>query len=473
MMGRQDKQLKMILLDLSSMVPENHLLRIIKEHIDFDFIYDHVKDRYSTIGRPSIDPVLLIKMLLVGYLYGIKSERRLEEEINLNIAYRWFCDLDLDQRVPDHSTFSQNRRRRFQDGQLFEDLWVGILQQIIQLNLLKGDIIACDGTYLPIQVSSKSLVDQEYSIRKGMISYLDLLDQELQEQAGFREYEPEEETKTGKISRTDPEARWITHGNKVGLGYLMQTSTDCSTGIITGVDIYPANQKESSVVLRHLDKQIKNGVPIRRAVLDRGYDVGAVHRGLELLGIEGWIASIEFPNTADKKGMIYQPEKDVFICPNQKSLPFHHLVCQKSTGKYLRCYQASRVDCDACSRRQECLGKGVRRRRILASGYYPAFYRGRKRMQENPDQARYYLKLRQIWIEGRFSVLKREHKLSRLQKRGLIKAKEECILACLANNLKKVADIMTSRSFMAIYFLPNYRPSRKYRQPSVSFALQS
>ena len=82
MMGRQDKQLKMILLDLSSMVPENHLLRIIKEHIDFDFIYDHVRDRYSTIGRPSIDPVLLIKMLLVGYLYGIKSERRLEEELN-------------------------------------------------------------------------------------------------------------------------------------------------------------------------------------------------------------------------------------------------------------------------------------------------------------------------------------------------------------------------------------------------------
>lgn len=472
MMGRQDKQLKMILLDLSSMVPKDHLLRAIKEHIDFDFIYDLVRDRYSTIGRPSIDPVLLIKMLLVGYLYGIKSERRLEEEVNLNIAYRWFCDLDLDQRVPDHSTFSQNRRRRFQDGQLFEDLWMGILQQIIQLNLLKGDITACDGTYLPIQASSKSLADQEVIIRKEMKSYLDLLDQELEKQPGFQVHESSESTKTIKISRTDPEARWITHGQRVCLGYLMQTSTDCSTGIITGVDVYPANERESSIALRHLDKQIKNGVPIRRVVLDRGYDVGAVHRGLELLGIEGWIANIAFPNTADKKGMVYRPEDDTFICPNQKRLPFHHLICQKSTGKYLRCYQASREDCDACSRRQECLGKGVRRRRILASGYYPAFYRGRMRMQENPDQARYYLKLRQIWIEGRFSVLKREHKLSRLQKRGLIKAKEECILACLANNLKKVADIMGSRSFAVIYFLTKFRPTRKYRRPSTSFALQ-
>lgn len=159
MMGRQDKQLQMVIVDLSSMVPQNHLLRIIKENICFDFIYDKVADRYSFTGRPSIDPVLLMKMLLVGYLYGIKSERRLEEEVTLNIAYRWFCDLSIDQRVPDHSTFSQNRRRRFQDGRIFEDVWVGILQQLLALDLIKGDLIACDGTYLPANVSRKSLVD--------------------------------------------------------------------------------------------------------------------------------------------------------------------------------------------------------------------------------------------------------------------------------------------------------------------------
>lgn len=214
MMGRQDKQLKMVFLDLSSMVPEKHLLRIVKAHINFDFIYERVQDCYSTMGRPSIDPVLLIKMLLVGYLYGIKSERRLEEEVNLNIAYRWFCDLDLDERVPDHSTFSQNRRRRFQDGRLFEDLWTGILQQIIQLNLIKGDLIACDGTFLPINVSAKSLIDQEMIIRKEMQSYLDLLDQELQMEPGFKAHEPKEQVKTGRISRTDPEARWIARGDK-------------------------------------------------------------------------------------------------------------------------------------------------------------------------------------------------------------------------------------------------------------------
>ena len=130
MMGRQDKQLRMVVFDLSSMIPKDHLLRAIKENIDFNFIYEAVSDRYSSIGRPSIDPTLLIKMLLIGFIYGIKSERRLEEEVHLNLAYRWFCDLDLEDRVPDHSTFSQNRRRRFCDGQVIEDIWVGVLKQI-------------------------------------------------------------------------------------------------------------------------------------------------------------------------------------------------------------------------------------------------------------------------------------------------------------------------------------------------------
>jgi hypothetical protein len=186
--------------------------------------------------------------------------------------------------------------------------------------------------------------------------------------------------------------------------------------------------------------------------MDKGYDAGAVHRGLELLGIEGWIPSVEFSNATDKKGMVYLPEEDVFSCPNGKKLPFHRLICQKSTGKYLRCYKASQDDCDGCLQRETCLGKGVKRRRIIASGFYPAFYRGRMRVKDNPERASQYLKLRQIWIEGRFAVLKREHKLSRLQKRGLVRAKEECILACLANNLKKVARMISANFCKSTYF---------------------
>ena len=119
MMGKQSGQIQMVILDIDSMIPEDHLLRRIKNCVNFDFIYEKAAPYYSPVGRKSIDPVVLIKMLLIGYLYGIKSERRLEEEVSLNLAYRWFCGIDLMHRVPDHSTFSQKRRRRFQEVGIF------------------------------------------------------------------------------------------------------------------------------------------------------------------------------------------------------------------------------------------------------------------------------------------------------------------------------------------------------------------
>ena len=119
MMGKQIGQIQMVILDIDSMIPEDHLLRRIKNCVNFDFIYEKAVPYYSHVGRKSIDPVILIKMLLIGYLYGIKSERRLEEEVSLNLAYRWFCGIDLMDRVPDHSTFSQNRRRRFQEAMTY------------------------------------------------------------------------------------------------------------------------------------------------------------------------------------------------------------------------------------------------------------------------------------------------------------------------------------------------------------------
>lgn len=107
MMGRTDGQMRMIVLDLSELIPTNHLLRKIEASISFSFIYDLLAPFYPAVGRPSVDPVSMFKMLLVGYLYGIKSERRLVQEIQLNIAYRWFCGFELADKIPDHSTFSR------------------------------------------------------------------------------------------------------------------------------------------------------------------------------------------------------------------------------------------------------------------------------------------------------------------------------------------------------------------------------
>lgn len=153
MMGQQSGQLSMMILDLSELIPNNHLLRKISQVISFDFIYEILEPYYPSNGRPSIDPVSMFKMLLVGYLYGIKSERRLVQEIQLNIAYRWFCGFELEDKIPDHSTFSKTRLRKWNESKLFHQLFLEIVRRCVESGLVDGKELVADGTYLPANVS--------------------------------------------------------------------------------------------------------------------------------------------------------------------------------------------------------------------------------------------------------------------------------------------------------------------------------
>ena len=361
----------MIFVDIESLIPENHLLRKIERMVSFDFIYDLLAPYYPATGRPSVDPVSMFKMLLIRYLYGIKSERRLVEEVQLNIAYRWFCGFELDDTIPNHSTFSKTRTRKWQQSDLFQKAFYEIVKQCI-------------------------------------------------------------------------DSGYINHGSKRGIGYLMEATVDCKHGILTGVDVYSANEKESVLILRHLERQINLGIPMSRLALDRGYETGAVHRGLELLGITGYIPAIQFSNPPEKYGFSYDPQLDAFICPEGAPLTYHRLNCSKSTGKYLRCYQVEGDACMRCPKRPGCFDKAGIRRRVLASSCYPAFFRGHQRVG-TPEYLS-MMRLRKIWAEGSFSVLKREHCISRIRKRGILAATEECLLAAMALNLKRMAKYHLSLS---------------------------
>lgn len=449
MMGRQSGQQEIVILDLETMVPEKHLLKQISRMIDFDFIYESAAAYYSKRGRPSIDPVLLIKMLLIGYLYGIKSERRLEEEVNLNIAYRWFCGLKLSERAPDHSTFSQNRRRRFHNGGLLREIFNQMVRECVEKGLVDGECVVCDGSFLPAEVSERSCISVERAIEKSMQSYLDALDQELAMQPGYKPVDAHTETVSKQTSCTDPDCGMMHKGKKSGLGYMAETTVDCKHGIITGMDAYPANVKESSVVLRHLERQMEDtGVTIGRLALDGGYDIGAVHRGLELMGIEGYIPSIPYSNGPEELGCHYRPKEDCFICPQGNTLYYDKLYCIRSTGNYLRCYLSSPEDCSRCPQKQTCIGS-QKRRRILASSFYPAFYRGHERAKTSLYN--WMMRMRAIWAEGTFSVLKREHKLRTIRKRGIHRANEECLLAAIALNLKRMVKALDKTNE---YYIP-------------------
>ena len=214
----------------------------------------------------------MFKMLLVGYLYGIKSERRLVQEVQLNIAYRWFCGFELADKIPDHSTFSKTRLRKWNESQLFQQVFLEIIRRCVKNGLIDGKELAADGTYLPANVSKDSWIDTEIETELSMQSYLDRLDEELSQQPGFKKPPAKMVKKYRTTSKTDPDSGCINHGKKSGIGYLMEMTVDRKYGIITGVDVYPANEKESLLVLRHLDRQIQNGIPMQNIALDRGYD---------------------------------------------------------------------------------------------------------------------------------------------------------------------------------------------------------
>lgn len=186
MMGCQDGQLKLVVADLGALIPENHLLRKIDEMVSFSFIYDLMAPHYSNLGHRSIDPVCMVKMLLVGYLYGIGSERRLVQEIQLNIAYRWFCGFGIDDAIPEHSIFSQTRRRRWSNSNLFEQIFLRIVKACIETDLVDGETMVADGSFIPSNVSRSSWTEVERSVTKTMHSYLDVLDDELASQPGFK-----------------------------------------------------------------------------------------------------------------------------------------------------------------------------------------------------------------------------------------------------------------------------------------------
>jgi len=434
-MGKQDNQMQMMIFDIESMIPENHLLRQIKNCVNFDFIYEKAAPFYSKTGRKSIDPVVMMKMLLIGYLYGIKSERRLEEDVSLNIAYRWFCGLDLANRVPDHSTFSQNRKRRFQDGQVFLELFNGIVLQCIEKGLVSGEAVA-DGSFLPANISIKSTTESINIVQKSAIRYLDELEEEMSKLPGYHPPKPLEVEKRVLKSTTDPDCGYINQRSKKGLGYLTEMTVDTANGIVTGVDCHPANIRESDMLLNHLKKQKENlGYPIHTLALDGGYDVGAIHRGLELLEIDGYTAIRVYQNNALKKGFRYCPETDGFLCEKEKLLTFQRIIYKKCTMNYYRLYQIPRKECKDCPNLLHCeIDKGGVR--INASANYPAFHRN-KQKYETP---RYFemMRLRKIWAEGTFAVLKREHNLKSIRKRGIHRATEECLLSATALNLKRM-----------------------------------
>lgn len=232
---------------LEDQIPENHLLRLIDRYIKFDFIRAKLKDSYSDTGRPSMDPELLLRILLIGYLYGIGSERKLVEELRMHLGWRWFTGLGFDQEIPHHSTFSKNRHGRFQESNLFQELFEEMVARCVAAGLVKGEHMSVDGSFIQANADHHSRVPQEQlaevaKVKHAVREYLAELERENPVEAPVAQQD--------KISTTDPDSTYATKGGPARLGYYDNYLVDNASCVIVGVQATPARLSQESVAAR-------------------------------------------------------------------------------------------------------------------------------------------------------------------------------------------------------------------------------
>lgn len=449
---RDGVQLKLHSLTIEDLVPQGHFLRKLEAAVDFSFIYDEVRHLYSYgAGRPSTDPVVLVKYLLVGYLYGIESERRIEQEIQVNMAYRWFLGLDVDGPVPDHSTISQNRRRRFNGEDLFRRLFERVLFVCIERGLVDGRIILTDSTHVKANASRTSevrvLVEREaYAYLERLDAYEALERERLGEKAEQALPKPPATAKGNpmvekRVSTTDPEAGFLKRGGKPqGMHYLSHQSVDAANGIVVDVAVTPGNVNDAMPYLGRVEyMQDQLGLPIETVGVDSGYDISLVHqvlseRGIGVCAPANKESGITYKVAFEKSVFRYDEEKDAFICPADKLLRFKKL--ERTASNICRRYEAERKACKACPFFEKCVSGGHKKRSLRVNIFEAAM--AANHAEDGSPRHERVLELRQIWCEGSFAAQKAGHNLRRLARRGLEAAETHCLLSATALNLKRM-----------------------------------
>ena len=343
---RGPMQPTMLCCTIEDLMPKKHFLRDLLNAIDFDFIYDRVAHLYSALGRPSIDPVIIIKMLLIGYLYGIESERRLESEVQLNIAYRWFLGLNFEDSVPDHSTFSQLRRRKFNDSRLFEDIFDEVVRKCIATGLVDGSLLLTDSTH--VRANAANDKQEIITLTQEPSAYMKKLD-ELAVKDGLIEEvsaAPEVKTVERKQSLTDPDCGMMKRpGKPYGFHYLSHNTVDGNSGIITDVFVTAGNVTDSTVYTERIKYQVnKFGFHTKEAGGDAGYDTREIQADMLDMGIQTYMPIRDARNqftTFTVREFEYDAENDEYICPNNCRLRYY--LYKRGSG--IKCYISDAKQC--------------------------------------------------------------------------------------------------------------------------------
>ena len=455
---RDSSQSQMEFVCIENLVPPDHLLRKVEKHIKFSFIYEKTRDLYSDIGRPCLDVVVLFKMMLIGYLYGIRSERRLEQEIRMNIGYRWFLGLGLSDPVPDHSTISQNRRRRFKDSNIFQEIFDEIIRQAIDSGFVVGDQLFTDSTHLKASANRnrREVVEVDQSPR----DYLDDLEEAVNEERDDHDKKPLKKNESEKPQKreikkslTDPESGYMCRDRKgEGFYYLNHVTTDGRFNIVTDVYVTPGNVHDSVPYLKRLDHQIETfGFAVEGASLDAGYNTAPICKGLDDRGIFGVIPHVRCRRKGlkiQKRHFKYDDEEDVYICPEGHKLRYR-TTNRTGSNEYVSDSQV----CSQCPMLSECT-ESQNKVRVITRHVWQRY---REQIRENilTPLGKYLRQKRRETVERSFADAKELHGLRYARYRGLKNVTEQCLMTAIAMNIKKMA--------RHLYCLVIYRLKKRFQ----------
>lgn len=435
---------------MDDMVPQDHLLRIIDKAIDWNFIYGLVVDKYSPDnGRPSMDPVMLIKLPFIQYLYGIKSMRQTVKEIEVNVAYRWFLGLEMMDKVPHFSTFGKNYTRRFKDTGLFEQIFSHILQECYKFKLIDPSEVFVDSTHVKARANNKKM--QKRIAQEEALFFEDLLKKEINEDReahGKRPLKEKDddnnppsgpssgkEEKTIKTSTSDPESGWFHKGeHKSVFAYAVQTACD-KNGWILGYSVHPGNHHDSRS-FKFLYDKIKE-IGIRTLIADAGYKTPGIAK---LLIDDGIKPLLPYRCPMTKKGFfkkyeyVYDEYYDCYICPNNQVLSY-----RTTNRDGYREYKSSGMVCENCPYLAQCTESRDHVKVVTRHIWEPYL--------EKCEDIRHTLGMKELYslrketIERVFASAKENHGFRYTQMFGKARMEMKAGLTFACMNLKKLAKL--------------------------------
>ena len=424
---------------LEDQIPESHLLRLIDKHVSFEFVRVQLKDSYSENGRPSIDPELLLRILLIGYLYGITSERKLVEELRMHLAWRWFTGLGFDQEIPHHSTFSKNRHGRFQESKLFEQLFEQVVKQCVEVGLVQGKHLSVDGSFVEANAAKESRIPREQLQEVAQVNHtVRQYVQELEQQNPLEEPVHEQD----QVSTTDPDSTYATKGGTPArLGYYDNYLVDNHSCVIVGVQATAARMSQETVAAQDMIGRFTHwqGREPASVAADATYGNGEFLQWLLDRGITPYMRTRDSALRKNNPGygperFTYLPKSNSYLCPAGEQLNYVGLNVRNRAHAYI----GSAKRCGACSQKAQCTSG--RYKYLAIHIHEPARQRARD-LANTPAFASAQRQRKKV--EALFAELKNQIGLRRLRLRRMKFVREQFLLAAAVQNIKRLVRFLS------------------------------